>query len=155
GAGAPALRPPLPGPKFRHSERSGDPVTDAGSLAMGDELERLKSGARKERRFRAYAYTLGFCASAAVVWNVALELEQVRAGLLPVLVFSVFIGFAWYFSFSILPRASLSISLDMAYLMTAVCVLPQPLPLLVAFGGAILGCHLRSRESPLQHPFLQ
>jgi len=70
-------------------------------------------------------------------------------------VFSMFIGFAWYFSFSIFPRARLSISLDMAYLMTAVCVLPQPLPIVVAFGGAVLGCQLRARESRLQNPFLQ
>src|SRR5258707_13693744 len=116
-------------------------MTIAGSLALGDELERLKSGARNERRFRAYAYTLGLFASAMVVWNVALDIERVRAGLLQVVVFSIFIGFAWYFSFSILPRASLSISLDMAYLMTAVCVLPHPLPLLVALGGAFPGGH--------------
>src|SRR5437867_4987002 len=115
----------------------------------------MKDDERKARRFRVYAYALGVCATAVVAFQVALSHERVRADLLPVFVFSMFIGFAWYFSFSIFPRASLSISLDMAYLMTAVCVLPQPLPLIVAFGGAVLGCHLRARESRLQNPFLQ
>ena len=126
-----------------------------GPLAAVDELKRMKEDERNARRFRVYAYALGACATALVAFNVALAQDRVRADLLPVFVFSMFIGFAWYFSFSIFPRASLSISLDMAYLMTAVCVLPQPLPLIVAFGGAVLGCHLRARESRLQNPFLQ
>jgi diguanylate cyclase (GGDEF)-like protein len=130
-------------------------VSVAGTLAVADKLERMKVDVRKEQRFRLYAYALGACAAAIVAWNVFLAREQVRAELLPVFVFSMFIGFAWYFSFSIFPRATLSISLDMAYLMTAVCVLPHPLPLAVAFGGAVLGCHLRARESPLHNPFLQ
>ena len=126
-----------------------------GPLSAVDELKRMKEDERNARRFRVYAYALGACATALVAFNVALAQDRVRADLLPVFVFSMFIGFAWYFSFSIFPRASLSISLDMAYLMTAVCVLPQPLPLIVAFGGAVLGCHLRARESRLQNPFLQ
>src|SRR2546428_11143354 len=112
----------------------------------------MKEDERRARRFSVYAYALGACATALVAFNVALAQDRVRADLLPVFVFSMFIGFAWYFSFSIFPRASLSISLDMAYLMTAVCVLPQPLPLIVAFGGAVLRCHLRARESRLRNP---
>ncbi len=127
----------------------------AGTLTITDELNKMKADERKARRFRIFAYTLGACATAVVAVYVALSHEQVRADLLPVFVFSMFIGFAWYFSFSIFPRATLSISLDMAYLMTAVCVLPHPLPLAVAFGGAVLGCHLRARESRLTNPFLQ
>src|SRR5262245_65635180 len=105
----------------------------------------MKANERNERRFRLYAYLLGSCAAGIVAWQVFLSRDQVREQLLPVLVFSLFIGFAWYFSFSIFPRASLSISLDMAYLMTALCVLPKPLPLAVAFAGAVLDCHLRAR----------
>ncbi|HKB08021.1 MAG TPA: GAF domain-containing protein, partial [Candidatus Polarisedimenticolia bacterium] len=127
----------------------------AGTLAVGNKLDQMKAEDRKERRFRLYAYLLGLCAVGVVAWQVFVARDQVREEILPVLVFSLFIGFAWYFSFSIFPRASLSISLDMAYLMTAVCVLPQPLPLAVAFGGAVLGCQLRARESRLQNPFLQ
>ena len=127
----------------------------AGALTVADELKRMKEDERQRRRFQVYAYALGVCTTAMVVFNVILAQDRVRSELLPIFVFSMFIGFAWYFSFSIFPRASLSISLDMAYLMTAVCVLPPPLPLTVAFGGAVLGCHLRAREARLQNPFLQ
>src|SRR3989442_13843225 len=150
-----ALRRAPATPKFEFSGTVGVRVSVAGTLALGDELNRMKADSLKERRFRLYAYLLGASAVAIVAWNVLLARDQVRAELLPVFVFSMFIGFAWYFSFSIFPRASLSISLDMAYLMTAVCVLPHPLPLAVAFGGAVLGCHLRARESRLNNPFLQ
>lgn len=127
----------------------------AGTLVVAEKLEQRRSAEQHEKRFRVYAYTLGACAASVVAWHGYFARDLVRAELLPVLVFSMFIGFAWYFSFSIYPRASLSISLDMAYLMTALCVLPPPLPLMVAFGGAVLGCHLRVRESRLQNPFLQ
>jgi len=130
-------------------------VSVAGTLAVAEALEQRRSSEKHEKRFRIYAYTLGACAASIVAWHGYLAREMVRAELLPVLVFSMFIGFAWYFSFTLHPRASLSISLDMAYLMTALCVLPPPLPLMVAFGGAVLGCHLRMRESRLQNPFLQ
>src|SRR5713226_131108 len=102
---------------------------------------------KRERPFRLYAYSLGVGSCLAVAWEIAQGLELLRQELLPVLVFALFIGFAWYFSFSIFPRASLSISLDMAYLMTALCVLPAPLPVAIAFGGAALGCHLRLRDT--------
>ena len=125
------------------------------STADTDRTEQRLSAERHERRFRIYAYTLGACAALVVAWHAYFAQELVRTELLPVLVFSMFIGFAWYFSFSIYPRASLSISLDMAYLMTALCVLPPPLPLMVGFGGAVLGCHLRMRESRGQNPYLQ
>src|SRR5437867_3267133 len=149
-----ALRRPPATPKFEVSGTVGVRVSVAGTLEMVEKLDRMKADARKERRFRLYAYLLGACAVAIVAWNVLLAREQVRAELLPVFVFSMFIGFAWYFSFSIFPRASLSISLDMAYLMTALCVLPAPLPLAVAFGGAGLGCHLRARDAKVrQNPF--
>jgi diguanylate cyclase (GGDEF)-like protein len=110
---------------------------------------------RKEKRFRLYAYSLGAAAAGAVVTLGVLSTDLLQREILPVVTFILFIGFAWYFSFSIFPRASLSISLDMAYLMTALCVLPRPLPIMVAFGGAALGCHLRARDVRIkQNPFL-
>ncbi|HXH27989.1 MAG TPA: sensor domain-containing diguanylate cyclase [Candidatus Polarisedimenticolia bacterium] len=120
---------------------------------MGVAVEGLSAG---ERRFRAYAYSLGLGSAAVVGWSLYRAQELLRQELVPVLIFAAFIGLAWFFSFSIFPRASLSISLDMAYLMTALCVLPRPLPLAIAFGGAALGCHLRARDSRQKHnPFLQ
>ncbi|HYS78913.1 MAG TPA: hypothetical protein VEO94_08745, partial [Candidatus Dormibacteraeota bacterium] len=127
----------------------------AGTLMLAEKLQKQKDSEQREQRFRVYAYALGASATAVVGWDVYFARELVRAELLPVIVFSMFIGFAWYFSFSIYPRASLSISLDMAYLMTALCVLPHPLPMAVAFGGAVLGCHLRVRESRVHNPFFQ
>ena len=107
-------------------------------------------------RVRRYAYALGLCTTAFVVWRIYLVRDLLQSEILPVSIFSLFIGFAWYFSFSIFPRASLSISLDMAYLLTALCVLPHPLPLAVALAGSALGCHLRARDSRnRQNPFLE
>ncbi|HEV8701893.1 MAG TPA: sensor domain-containing diguanylate cyclase [Candidatus Polarisedimenticolia bacterium] len=120
-----------------------------------ERMEQRLSAKRREKSFRIYTYTLGACAATVVAWHAYYSRELMRAELLPLLVFSMFIGFAWYFSFTIYPRASLSISLDMSYLMTALCVLPPPLPIMVAFGGAVLGCHLRVRESRGQNPFFQ
>lgn len=105
---------------------------------------------------RRYAYTVGLCATAFVVWRIYLVRELLLSEILPVSIFSLFIGFAWYFSFSIFPRASLSISLDMAYLLTAMCVLPRPLPLAVALAGSVIGCSMRARDSShRQNPFLE
>ena len=107
-------------------------------------------------RVRRYAYALGLCATAFVVWRIYLVRDLLQSEMLPVSIFSLFIGFAWYFSFSVFPRASLSISLDMAYLLTALCVLPHPLALAVALAGSVLGCHLRARDSRnRQNPFLE
>jgi diguanylate cyclase (GGDEF)-like protein len=105
--------------------------------------------------FRLYAYTLGLVATAITAHHLVLSYDLLARQTLPVAVFVLFIGFAWYFSFAVYPRSKLSISLDMAYLMTALCVLPPPLPVAVAFGGAALGCHLRGRDARLQqNPFL-
>jgi diguanylate cyclase (GGDEF)-like protein len=99
---------------------------------------------------------LGLASTAFVVWRIYLARDLLHSEILPVTIFSLFIGLAWYFSFSIFPRASLSISLDMAYLLTALCVLPRPLPLAVALAGSALGCHLRARDARIrQNPFLE
>ena len=102
--------------------------------------------AAPERGFRVYAYMLGVVTTLLVIVEATLDFDLIQAEVLPIVIFALFIGFAWYFSFTIFPRASLSISLDMAYLMTALCVLPSPLPLVVAFAGAALGCYLRWRD---------
>ena len=104
----------------------------------------------RERRFRLYASSLGFATGAVVFIHIYLAGDLILRQSLPVLVFSLFVGFSWYFSFSIFPRARLSISLDMAYVMTAICVLPPPLPLAVAFCGAILGSGLRAHDPSIR-----
>ena len=108
---------------------------------------------KRERRFRLYAYSLGAGSTLAAFWQGWGAIDLLRDELLPITIFALFIGFAWYFSFSIFPRASLSISLDMGYLVTALCVLRPPLPVAVAFAGAALGCQLRLRDARnRQHP---
>ncbi len=127
----------------------------AGDLAVAEKVATLQARDKRERRFRLYAYILGLGGTAMTALHVYAARDLLRQEILPVVTFSLFIGFAWYFSFSLLPRSSLSISLDMAYLMTALCVLPKPLPVTVAFGGAALGCHLRSRDTRArQNPLL-
>jgi diguanylate cyclase (GGDEF)-like protein len=131
-------------------------VSTAETGGIKDKLERRKAVVRRERRFAVYAHTLGVAAAAATAWHAFLAGEVMREEILSVAIFALFIGFAWHFSFSIFPRSRLSISLDMAYLMTAICVLPPFLPTAVAWGGALLGCHLRSRDhTVLQSTFLQ
>jgi diguanylate cyclase (GGDEF)-like protein len=102
---------------------------------------------RQDRRFRTYAIGLGAISLLVVGVQLVRAHELVARESLPILIFSLLIGFAWFFSFSIFPRAHLSISLDMAYMMTALCVLPRPLPLAVAVLGSIIGMFLRSRDS--------
>jgi diguanylate cyclase (GGDEF)-like protein len=104
----------------------------------------------EEKRFRWYAYSLGFLSLAVAGAHLYLARNLLLREILPVVVFALFIGLAWYLSFSIFPRASLSISLDMAYLMTALCVLPPPRALAVALGGAVLGSVLRARDPEIK-----
>ncbi len=116
---------------------------------------RLATVDRNERRFRIYAYSLGFASTAFVAVQLYMARELVRQEFLPIASFSLLIGLAWFFSFSIFPRAHLSISLDMAYIMTAICVLEPPLPLAVACLGALSGVLLRTRDPKVRsQPFL-
>src|SRR5437867_13180977 len=92
-----ALRRPPATPKFEVSGTVGLRVSLAGTLEMEEKLDRMKADARKERRFRLYAYLLGPCAAPLVPWHVLPAREQVRAELTPVLVFPMVRGFAWYF----------------------------------------------------------
>jgi len=108
-----------------------------------------------ERRFRIYALLLGLAAVVVVGVYVAPHPALLRRQALPTVLFSLFIALSWYLSFSIFPRARLSISLDMAYMLTALCVLPKPIPLAIALGGGLLGSALRQADPEArQKPFL-
>ena len=101
---------------------------------------------RRERWFHIYAYSLGLASCLVVLVQLLIAGPLVIQQIVPVLAFSILIGLAWFFSFSIFPRAHLSISLDMGYMMTAICVLERPLPLAVAFLASIIGVALRTRD---------
>ena len=98
---------------------------------------------RDERRFSIFAILLGVVAITASLPLLILARHAIRAEALSVAIFAAFIALAWYFSFSLFPRARLSISLDMTYMLTALAVLPPPLPLAVALVGGIAGAALR------------
>jgi diguanylate cyclase (GGDEF)-like protein len=99
-----------------------------------------------ELRFSIYAVVLGAAAIAVVGAYMAPELALLREQALPAALFGLCIALSWYLSFSIFPRARLSISLDMSFLLTALCVLPRPIPLAVALGGGLLGSALRRAD---------
>jgi diguanylate cyclase (GGDEF)-like protein len=108
-----------------------------------------------ERRFRIYACLLGLAALVIVGLQLFSAVDLMKEEAAELVLFVLFIALSWYFSFSIFPRARLSISLDMAYLLTALCVLPRPLPLAVALGGGLFGSALRQVDRQSRHtPFL-
>ena len=95
--------------------------------------------------FTAYAVTLGLGGAALALAS----LRRVDAVLEPhaaaVLCFALFIGVAWRFPFSILPRTRMS--MDFVFIIAALAVLPHPLPYLVGLGAALLGWILRRVET--------
>src|SRR5437867_10704593 len=99
-----------------------------------------------EWRFRAYALLLGAVCLAVALVELARAGEILAEGLVPSILFGCFIALSWFFSFSLFPRAHLSVSLDMAYMLTALCALPHPCPLLVAIIGGFLGSVLRQLD---------
>ena len=56
---------------------------------------------------------------------------------LPVALFATFIGLAWRFPFSILPRARMS--MEYVFIIASLAVLPYPLPYMAGGGAVILG----------------
>ncbi len=96
--------------------------------------------------FVLYACTLGVTGYLGLAFLV-FEREASLAGQgKPIIVFTLLAALSWRFSFSIFPKTS--VSLDMAYLMTALLVLPSPATALVGAGTALLGSVMRSREEP-------
>jgi len=108
-------------------------VSVSGTLAVVDELKPHEGGRAQGAPLPDLRYALDLCDGPSSRSNVALAHERVRADLCRSSSSRCSSDFAWYFSFSIFPaRQPVELGLDMAYLMKAVCVLPQPLPLAVA-----------------------
>jgi len=105
-------------------------------------------------RFRAYAYTLGLITLLAVLAELLPAVKIVQRDALPTAVFATLIALSWYYSVALFPNARLSYSLDMAYMLTAISVLPPPLPFLAALFGGVGGTALRqidpeTRQRPI------
>ena len=105
---------------------------------------------RERSAFAAYAIALGL-GGVLLAWSALRETDGLLDGHLgSVTCFALFIGMAWRYPFSILPRARMS--MDYVFIVAALAVLPQPLPYLVGAGAALLGILLRRGEIPGTRP---
>jgi diguanylate cyclase (GGDEF)-like protein len=111
-----------------------------------------EKGSTERPAFTAYALALalGGLLLAAVALRDTGDLLSTH--LEPVACFALFIGMAWRFPFSILPRARMS--MDYVFIIAALAVLPQPLPYVVGVGAAFLGLLVRHGESLGTRPSL-
>jgi diguanylate cyclase (GGDEF)-like protein len=94
--------------------------------------------------FTAYSILMGLAAYAGLAGFVFSRPDALIVGWHQLAVFTVLAALSWRFSFSIFPKTS--ISLDMAYVLTALLVLPSPGAPVIGAGTAVLGSFLRSRE---------
>ena len=99
-----------------------------------------------ERRsaFAAYSVVMGLAAYAGLAFFVISRVDALAGRWPDLAAFTILAALSWRFSFSIFPKTS--ISLDMAYVLTALLVLPSPSAAVIGAGTAILGSFLRSRE---------
>jgi diguanylate cyclase (GGDEF)-like protein len=108
----------------------------------------------RDRFFRVYTSLLGLTALALALWRLVPQRALLRDEGISVAVFALFLALSWFFSFSLFPKARLSISLDVTYMLTALTVLQPPLPIAVALAGGIIGALLRRLDPDLKHePF--
>src|SRR5262245_22167341 len=100
------------------------------------------------------AYTLILAAGGILLAVAALRDtgDLLFSHLAPVASFALFIGIAWRFPFTILPRARMS--MDYVFIIAALAVLPQPLPCMVGAVAALLGMLVRRGESLGARPSL-
>jgi len=99
---------------------------------------------RRRPAFTTYALVAGLAAYAGLAVLVIERREALAGHWADIGAFTVLAALSWRFSFSIFPKTS--ISLDMAYLLTALLALPSPAAAIIGAGTAILGSVLRSRE---------
>jgi diguanylate cyclase (GGDEF)-like protein len=104
-----------------------------------------------ERRvFIAYSAILGTGGLLLAVSQSASDAETIPSHLLEALLFSLLIGFSWRFPFSLLPRARMS--MDYVFIITALAVLPPPIPFVAGAGAVLLGAVFRRGERPGMRP---
>ncbi len=94
--------------------------------------------------FNIYALVAGLAAYAGLAILTVERWEALSGSWIEIAAFTILAALSWRFSFSIFPKTS--ISLDMAYVLTALLVLPAPSAALIGAGTAVLGSVLRSRE---------
>src|SRR5262245_34281973 len=120
------------------------PILSFNTLVSG--VCRMRGKTPSERpAFTAYAVTLGLGGAALALASLRGIDSQLQPHAAAVLCFAVFIGVAWRFPFSILPRTRMS--MDFVFIIAALAVLPHPLPYLVGLGAVLLGWLLRRGET--------
>ena len=95
--------------------------------------------------FTVYAVALGLGGACLALISLRRLEAPLQAHAAAVLCFGLFIGVAWRFPFSILPRTRMS--MDFVFIIAALAVLPAPLPYLVGLGAVVAGGLLRRRET--------
>src|SRR5436309_12252304 len=123
-----------------------------GSSSLSGACRMFQKSGSEQGPFIAYATALGVGCLLLAYLGIDVDPVLLKANLWPILLFTLLIGLAWRFPFSILPRARMS--MDFVFLMASLIVLPEPLPYLVCAGAAILGTLLRRGESPRRRPSL-
>jgi len=109
-------------------------------------------GSTERPAFTAYALALALGGLLLAAMALRETGDLLSTHLEPVACFALFIGMAWRFPFSILPRARMS--MDYVFIIAALAVLPQPLPYVVGVGAAFLGVLARHGESMGTRPTL-
>ncbi len=94
--------------------------------------------------FAVYSLVMGLAAYSGLAYLLIRRLDSLTGYWVEIAVFTVLAALSWRFSFSIFPKTS--VSLDMAYVLTALLVLPSPSAAIIGAGTAVLGSFLRSRE---------
>jgi len=102
--------------------------------------------ATRRTAFSIYALGAGLLAYLGLAFQAVLQPAGLPGHGYDIVLFTILAALSWRFSFSIFPKTS--ISLDMAYLLTALLVLPSPATVIVGAGTAVLGSVMRSREEP-------
>ncbi len=100
--------------------------------------------------FIAYAGVLGLGGLLLALFAARDDLDLIRSHLPQVGLFSLLIGLAWRFPFSVRPRVRMS--MDYVFIVAALAVLPHPLPFVAAAGAVLLGTFLRPWENPATRP---
>src|SRR5207249_10751557 len=101
---------------------------------------------RRRTAFSLYAAASGILAYFALALRVLSHAPALSGHATEIALFTILAALSWRFSFSIFPKTS--VSLDMAYILTALMVLPSPAVAIIGAGTAALGSVMRSREEP-------
>jgi diguanylate cyclase (GGDEF)-like protein len=100
--------------------------------------------------FIAYSLVLGTGGVVLALSGTMADIGTLPSHLLEAVLFSLLIGLSWRFPFTLLPRARMS--MDYVFIIAALAVLPQPIPIVAGAGAVLLGTLLKRGERPGTRP---